>query len=173
MMKFIVVLLSVGVLFSLSACDDKPPKKKRTVQPRVVTKKTSIPAVEVAEEVESSKQPVFRYVSNERRDPFTSLMVVREPIQGDDEPKTPLQKFGVKELRLTAIVSGKGQTRAMVIAPDKKAYILTVGIKVGRNQGYVKEITADEVVVEEQFRDFSGGVRTEVKRITLSRGEGK
>lgn len=173
MMKFIVVLLSVGVLFSLTACDDKPQKKKRTVQPRAVINKTSVPVVDVVEVVDSSKSPAFRYVSNDRRDPFTSLMVVREPLQRDDEPKTPLQKFGVKELRLTAIVSGKGQTRAMVIAPDKKAYILTVGIKVGRNQGYVKEITADEVVVEEQFRDFSGGVRTEVKRITLSRGEGK
>jgi type IV pilus assembly protein PilP len=173
MMKFIVVLLSVGVLFSLTACDDTPPKKKRTVQPRAVTKKTSVPVLDNAEVEESSKQPVFRYVTNDRRDPFTSLMVVREPLQTDAEPKTPLQKFGVKELRLTAIVSGMGQTRAMVIAPDKKAYILTVGIKVGRNQGYVKEITTDEVVVEEQFRDFSGGVRTEVKRITLSRGEGK
>lgn len=172
MMKFIVVLLSVGALFSLAACDDTPPPQKRTVQPRAVTKKTSVPVV-VAEVVESSKQDAFRYVYNDRRDPFTSLMVVREPLKDDFEPKTPLQSFGVKELRLTAIVSGKGQTRAMIIAPDNKAYILTLGVKVGRNQGYVKEITADEVVVEEQFRDFSGGVRTEIKKITLPHRDGE
>lgn len=169
MMNFVVVLLSVVLMLSLTACDDEP-KKKKTAPPRVVSVAKSVPAEEVVQKV---KQPPFRYVLGDRRDPFTSLMIVREPLQEDDEPKTPLQNFGVKELKLTAIVSGKGQTRAMIIAPDKKAYILTVGVKVGRNQGYVKEITADDVVVEEQFRDFSGDVRTEIKKITLPHREGE
>lgn len=173
MMKIIVVLISVGALFNLAACDEAPKKKKRTPQPRVVAKKTVAPAPSVADETIKGNEPVFRYSTNGRRDPFTSLLEVREPLQNDVEPLTPLQKFGVKELRLTAIISGKGKTRAMIVAPDKKAYVLTVGTKVGRNQGYVKEITVDEVVVEERFRDFSGGVRTEIKKITLSHGEEK
>lgn len=169
MMKLAVVLISSILMFGLAACDGEP-KKIKTAPPRIVPVAKSVPVEEVVvkEQVET-----FRYVLADRRDPFTSLMVVREPLQDEDEPKTPLQNFGVKELRLTAIISGKGKTRAMIIAPDKKAYILTVGIKVGRNQGYVKDITADEVVVEEQFRDFSGGVRTEIKKITLSHGEGE
>lgn len=170
-MNIVVVLFSVVVMFNLAACDAKPKKKKKkAVPPRVVAVAKSVPDEVVVQE---KKQPTFRYVLVDRRDPFTSLMIVREPLMNDEEPKTPLQSFGVKEMRLTAIVSGKGQTRAMIIAPDKKAYILTVGVKVGRNHGYVKEITADEVVVEEQFRDFSGGVRTEIKRITLPHGEGE
>lgn len=172
MMKFIVVLLSVGALFSLTACDDAS-EKKSTPKPRVVVKKTSAPIVSEVEAAVEEQKSIYRYVTTGRKDPFTSLLAVREPLQDDLEPLTPLQRFGVKELILTAVVSGKGQARAMVMAPDKKAYVLTVGIRVGRNQGYVKEITVDGVVVEESFRDFSGDVRTELKKITLPNREGE
>lgn len=170
MMKLILLLLlSLGLMFSITACDDKPQKRTKVVRPRVVTKKVATPVVK--KKVVKVKLPQFRYIASDRRDPFVSLMVVRAPLQDNNEPLTPLQKFGVKELRLNAIVIGKGEPRAMVVAPDQKAYILTVGIKVGRNQGFVKTITKDEVVVEESFRDFSGGVRTEVKKITLPHRE--
>lgn len=173
MIKVLMVLISVSGLFCLFACDDGAPKKKKAPTVRVVAKKVIAPTTSKMVVPEVVEKPMFRYKTNGRRDPFTSLFAVREPLQSEAEPMTPLQKFGVKELRLTAIVSGKGETRAMVIAPDKKAYVLTVGIKVGRNQGYVKMITVDEVVVEERFRDFSGGIRTEVKKITLPHGERK
>lgn len=172
-MKFFLVLICVGALFNITACEDAPKKKKKVPKVRAVAKQSVVPAVSEVKVVTKEDKPVFRYVVNNRRDPFTSLFAVREPLKNDVEPLTPLQKFGVKELRLTAIVAGKGQTRAMIIAPDKKAYVLVVGIKVGRNQGYVKEITVDEVVVEERFRDFSGDIRTEIKKITLPHGEGK
>lgn len=171
MMRLVLLLLSLGLLFSIAACDDNPQKKTKVVRPRVVAKKIIAPVVK--KEVAKTELPKFRYVVRDRRDPFVSLVVVREPVQDNDEPLTPLQTFGVKELRLNAIVIGKGEPRAMVVAPDKKAYTLSVGIKVGRNQGVVKNITKDEVVVEEVFRDFSGGVRTEVKKITLPHGEGE
>lgn len=170
-MRLVLLLLSLGLLFSLAACDDKPQKRTKVVRPRVVAKKVVAPVVK--KEVVKEELPQFRYIVSDRRDPFVSLLAMREPLQDNTEPLTPLQTFGVKELRLSAIVVGKGEPRAMVVAPDKKAYILTVGIKLGRNQGFVKNITKDEVVVEESFRDFSGGVRTELKKITLPHGEGK
>ncbi|MCA1797673.1 MAG: pilus assembly protein PilP [Geobacteraceae bacterium] len=89
------------------------------------------------------------------------------------KPLTPLQKFGLKEIRLMAIVVGKGEPRAMVVAPDKKAYTLTRGVKIGRNKGVVQEITPEEIIVEERFRDFAGTMRTEIKRMTLPQGEGE
>lgn len=126
--------------------------------------------------VEDEKKPVkpeFTYVAESRRDPFTSLLAIKEPVAEEAEPLTPLQKFGLKEIRLIAIVIGKGEPRAMVVAPDKKAYTLTRGVKIGRNKGVVQEITPEEIIVEERFRDFAGTTRTEIKRMTLPQGEGE
>jgi type IV pilus assembly protein PilP len=61
----------------------------------------------------------------------------------------------------------------LVVAPDKKAYLLNIGVKLGRNHGVVTDITNDEVIVEESFRDFSGGLRTEIQKITLPNREGE
>jgi len=169
MMRILLFLLSVGLVVALSGCDDKPPKKVKVVKPRAVVKK----AVEKSQPVEEVAAPEFVYVASGRRDPFTSLLKIRKPLSEDGIPETPLQKFGLKELRLSAIVIGKGEPRAMVVAPDKKAYTLTVGVKVGRNQGVVTEITTDEIIVEERFRDFSGGLKTEIEKITLPNREGE
>ncbi|MDY0189327.1 MAG: pilus assembly protein PilP [Desulfuromonas sp.] len=169
MMRIIILLLSFGLVFSLSACDEKQPNNTKVVKPRAVVKKP----VEAEKKETVVVAPKFVYVAGERRDPFTSLLEVRNPLQEDSEPQTPLQQFGLKELRLSAIVVGKGEPRALVVAPDKKAYLLNVGVKIGRNHGVVTDITEDVVIVEERFRDFSGGLRTEIQKITLPNREGE
>lgn len=170
MMRLILFLLSLGLIVGLSACDDKPQHKKKVVRPHVVVKK---PVTAVKKEVVKTTKAQFRYVVEDRRDPFTSLLIVRNPLEDTAEPETPLQKFGLKEVRLVAIVIGKGEPRAMVKAPDNKAYMLSVGVKIGRNHGVVTGITNEEVVVEERYRDFSGSLRTEMQKITLPTREGK
>jgi type IV pilus assembly protein PilP len=169
MMRLLLLLLSLGLVICLSACDEKPQKRKKVVRPHVVTKKpvAAVPQPSV------SAPPVFRYIVGERRDPFTSLLAERKPLQEAGEPETPLQQFGLNELRLSAIVIGKGEPRAMLVAPNNKAYIISAGVKIGRNQGVVTQITQDEVVVQERFEDFSGALKTEIKKITLPSREGE
>lgn len=169
MMKILLLLLGVGLLVGLSACDDKPQKKTRVVRPHAVVKK----AVKKVKKEAAIQKPKFVYAAGDRRDPFVSLLKIRKPLQSDSEIETPLQKFGLKEVRLTAIIVGKGEPRAMIIAPDKKAYILRAGVKIGRNHGVIKKITNNAVVVEEVYKDFSGSVRTEIKKITLPNSKGE
>lgn len=110
-----------------------------------------------------------------RRDPFDSPLQMRKPkaAEKEGEPLTPLQTFGVNELRLLGAITGKGQPTAMVLAPDNKAYILHPGTKVGRHRGQVTAIYADRVVVEEKYVDFAGNERTETKTIAISQEEGE
>ena len=119
----------------------------------IKTKEIETPQKEIVEEK-------YQYVAEGRRDPFASLLKIREPLNDETEPETPLQRFGLKELQLIAIVLGQNEPRAMVVAPDKKAYTLISGVKVGRNRGHVVEVTENKVVVEERYRDFSGTLRT-------------
>jgi type IV pilus assembly protein PilP len=157
-------------------CSDEKPQQLKPVQTRssAPPERPEPDDIELDVEIEQeSDVPTFIYVQEGRRDPFTSLLVIKEPVDDEAEPLTPLQKFGLKEIRLMAIVIGKGEPRAMVVAPDKKAYTLTRGIKIGRNKGVVQEITPEEIIVEERFRDFAGTTRTEIKRMTLPQGEGE
>jgi type IV pilus assembly protein PilP len=170
MVRALLISLGLGFAFFLTACSEEPVQKAQVVRPRPVAKKAiKKEAVSKPKEVE----PPFHYIAEDRRDPFTSLVEIREPLQEEQEPETPLQTFGLKELKLIAVVIGKGEPRAMVIAPDNKAYILTAGVKVGRNRGVVRQILNEEIIVEEQYRDFSGGLRTEIRKIALTRGGGE
>lgn len=170
MTKILAFSLSLFVLFGVVGCDEKEPLKVAKKTTKVVAKNKTPEIVTKKEVVEKED---FQYRADGRRDPFVSLLEIREPIEEDVEPETPLQTFGLKELKLIAIVIGQGEPRAMVVAPDKKAYTLSSGVKVGRNQGVVQRVTENEVVVEEHFRDFSGGLKTEIKKITLPLGEGE
>jgi type IV pilus assembly protein PilP len=172
MIRFLVLALTVVLVWGVAGCDsEKAPKKVKKVAPKAIPKKA--PAVDDLPEDRELPVNDYRYIIDGRRDPFASLLKIREPLNDDAEPETPLQRYGLKELKLIATVLGQQEPRAMIVAPDKKAYTLTVGVKVGRNRGKVVEITVDKVVVEERFVDFSGALRTELKEIALPQGEGE
>lgn len=171
MNRLILLMGTLGLIVVLGGCgDDVPQTKPRAVRSRVAVKKKVVAKKVV---VKKKKELPFVYQVENRRDPFMSLLQIRKPLADEAEPLTPLEKFGLKELKLCAVILGKGQPRAMVEAPDKKAYILTVGVKVGRNHGVVTQITTDGVTVEERFRDFAGKSRTETKVMTLPDGKGE
>ena len=178
MRSFVVYFLVFLMAGLIQGCSEDKPKKLKPVQtrrsapkqkPEPEAEKKAQPSAPAAKETENA----FVYITEGRRDPFASLLVIKEPVEDDKEPLTPLQTFGLKEIRVIAIVIGKGEPRAMVIAPDKKAYTLTSGVKIGRNKGVVQQITPYEIIVEERFRDFAGTTRTEIKRMTLPQGEGE
>ena len=60
----------------------------------------------------------------------------------------------------------------MVIAPDGKSYILSEGVKIGKNSGVVITITSESVLVEEKYFDFSGNVIENIQEITVPKREG-
>ncbi len=171
-MRLLTLVLAFALAFSLTGCgDEKTTQKVKKVTPKIAAKKNKAKDEKKPQEKKNVK--IYKYNAKGRRDPFASLLKIREPLNDDAEPETPLQRFGLKELQLIAIVLGRNEPRAMVVAPDKKAYTLVAGVKVGRNRGHVVEITENEVVVEERYRDFSGTLRTELKEITLPQREGE
>jgi len=175
--RYVSFLLVLLMPWLVCGCSDDKPQQLKPVQARS-SAPPERPAPDADKDItpEVEQEPeksVFIYVEKGRRDPFTSLLTLKEAVEDEAEPLTPLQKFGLKEIRLMAIVIGKGEPRAMVVAPDKKAYTLTRGVKIGRNKGVVQEITPEEIIVEERFRDFAGTTRTEIKRMTLPQGEGE
>lgn len=159
-----MILLLAGCTEEKPRPVSSPPKKVKVSPPNPV--ETSA----LAEEVLEPEPPVYRY-DPDGRDPFESLLTIKKPV-APEGMLTPLQKFDIGQLRLIGVIIGKGDPRAMVVAPDGKSYILKKGVKVGKNDGTVIELNQDVVRVQERYVDFSGEIRTVIQEIMLPKREG-
>jgi type IV pilus assembly protein PilP len=166
-----LIIISASVLVLVVACSEEPIQPPQPIVPQVAATQKVDPAVEVKLE---EAPPKYIYEVTGRRDPFAPLLVVsQQPVPiASTEPQTPLESYDIAQLRLVAIIIGKGPSSAMVMAPDGKGYILKKGIRVGKNRGLVIGIRSDTVLVEEQFIDFSGEIKKSTQEIQLPKREG-
>jgi type IV pilus assembly protein PilP len=108
--------------------------------------------VQVARAVEPPSGDV-PYDPTGRRDPF------RPPSAGTaqtGEPRTPLQRYEIGQLKLVAIIYETRDPRAVVEDDQKLGYIVKVGTPIGPNGGVVRSIERGRVVVVEQAADYYG-----------------
>lgn len=164
-------ILVIIMLFTVSGCDESTNSQAPTRAKKTVKKKKAA----VVTSTEENKQVTVAYVYNPvgRRDPFENpLRAIVEIAPETGVPLTPLQKFDLGQLRLIGVIIGKGNPRGMVIAPDGKSFILSIGTKVGKNDGSVVDITTDAILIKEKYYDFTGEIKTSIKEIILPKRGG-
>jgi type IV pilus assembly protein PilP len=138
--------------------------------PPAKVEKTEPPSPTKEEEAEKPPEPSpTPYDPAGRREPFKSLIVEEIPsvekvilTPEPDEILSPLQEFGLEELKLTGIIIGGLGDYARVKAPDGKSYTINVGTLMGKHEGKVISITDNIVLVKETFR-YEGGDVEEVE----------
>jgi type IV pilus assembly protein PilP len=168
---YVYLICGVFIFVGLVGCSEE---SATTAKPQT-TKVSKPPAKQVPAPVvkeDEEKEPEFVYVTDGRRDPFVPLSRIRRPMEPSDEPATPLQSYDLSQFRLAGVIVGKGASKAMVIAPDGKSYILSEGIKIGKNNGVVITIDSQSVVIEEKYYDFSGNVIENIQEIAVPKREG-
>lgn len=115
-----------------------------------------------------------RYSPAGKRDPFRSLASQPKVSERPPEELSPLERYQLGQLKLVAIVWGIKEPRAMVevTEADKivRGYTLTVGTRVGPNQGIVRAIRPDVVVIEGSYVDYYGARKKSECRMKLSTG---
>ena len=161
----IVLAVSLFFVFGFSGCEKEEPA------PAPVVKKTmpkeAAKAAEAAQPVAvtvAKPSPVSFYNPAGKRDPFVTFLKVREKVAGPAIGSLPpLQRYELGEFRLVGIIWGLKSPRALVEDSGGKGYAVTVGTKIGRSGGVVTRITEKEMVVREEFRDYTG---SKVKRDT-------
>jgi type IV pilus assembly protein PilP len=97
-----------------------------------------------------------------RRDPF------RRPGSGtvqSGEPRTPLQRYEIGQLRLVAIIYETRDPRAVVEDDQGLGYIVKIGTAIGPNGGIVRTIERGRVVITEDAVDYYGERR--VNEVTM------
>jgi Tfp pilus assembly protein PilP len=101
-------------------------------------------------------------LSEANRDPFRpmTLRAKVDPSTRKRENLSPLERFELSQLKLVGIVWDVKTPRAMVEDSGGLGYVIKIGTPIGSNDGKVKAIHRNEVVVEEFYSDDYGVRKT-------------
>jgi|GEM_PF-1031309 len=98
------------------------------------------------------------------RDPFSPPEIKKQADRGNE-----LVRYDLFEMKLVAIMTGLGASKAMVVLPSGNTHIVQKGDRLGKNTGYIVNIKTDEVVIVESFKDFRGRVKKNYESLTLEK----
>jgi Tfp pilus assembly protein PilP len=91
-----------------------------------------------------------------RRDPFRSPSMPKKATAPVRENLSPLEQKDLGQLKVVGIVWDIKEPRAMIEDTAGLGYTVKVGTAIGRNDGRVKVIQQNHVIVEEIYEDAYG-----------------
>jgi type IV pilus assembly protein PilP len=172
------ILLLLGVFLVTVGCGggEAPKPTKVPIPPTTPKPVAKVPAKEVPRpdaqvRVEPPLATSYAYNPQGKPNPFQPLVVekpsgpppkkkVEQAAKKEKEvPGTPLERLELAALKLVAVVWNIPHPRAMVEDSTGKGYILSLGTRVGKNQGQVTQITSAGVVITEKVEGADGKLR--------------
>lgn len=165
--------LAASLLIGLGGCDlveDLMPSDGAADTPE-----TSAPAPKAKAKAKKAKTPLeiaieaqADYIYNPigKRDPFRSFLSFGRT-SDDDTPRTPLQKYEIDQYSLVGIVWGVDRPRALVQDPSGVGHVMEIGTYIGKNWGKVTQISANQVVVTEEYQTIDGELVVNPINLTL------
>jgi type IV pilus assembly protein PilP len=155
----------VAIAWALLGCgSDSAPKPKPQQQATVA------PDLGEVEEVEVEEVEEYRYDPAGKPDPFRSFVKLQDEL--GDGLTTPLERFDLTQLEVTAIIWGADRARALIRDPAGKGYIVSSGTPIGKNKGRVISIQDNVVVVKETYVDFRDRATTKEVELRLYENQG-
>lgn len=104
-----------------------------------------------------------------KRDPFRPMTLRSKAVSGPRENLSPLERYELGQLKVTGIVWDVKEPTAMIEDSAGLGYIVKVGTPIGVNEGRIKAIDPNEVVVAEFYRDVYGNKKKRDVSLKLSR----
>jgi type IV pilus assembly protein PilP len=90
------------------------------------------------------------------RDPFRPMTLRTKVNTRARENLSPLERYELGQLKIVGIIWDIKEPRAMIEDTAGLGYVVKVGTPIGNNEGTVKAIHRDQIVVEEFSLDFYG-----------------
>jgi type IV pilus assembly protein PilP len=98
----------------------------------------------------------YAYRPEGRRDPFLAIVQDANKAVEVNLNVPPLQRVNLSEITLIGILWGGFGYIGMVQTPDGRGYAVREGTNVGSNEGVVRLITAEGLIVKEPYVDVVG-----------------
>lgn len=167
-MLYFLLSLSTAFLFFMTACGEGSsplPLPQKRKSPAVVKKVEPVKVAE-KEELEKKEETEYTYNPAGKPDPFKPFIQITSAKEYSmNVPLTPLQKYEISQLKLVAIIIAPEGNVALVEDSLGKGYFLKKGTRIGRNDGKVKKILKDKVMIEEVYGDIFG--KEKINEISL------
>ena len=111
------------------------------------------PATSWEFEIAPLLQP-FNYDGKGRRDPFHPYQDIEELEEAGNSleeigPVLPLARWDIDRIQLIGLIWNAKNPKAIFRTPGNEKFTLGKGERIGRNNGYIRVIREDEVVVVE------------------------
>jgi len=125
-----------------------------------------------AKEPEKKEEDCYTYNPAGKPDPFRSFIQLT-PLRSSSRktPLTPLERYEITQLKLVAVISARDGNVGLVEDSAGKGYFLKKGTWIGKNEGRVKTILKDRVIIEEVFQDILGQTKTSEISLLLHQPE--
>jgi Tfp pilus assembly protein PilP len=171
---FFILLLFVFLLSATSCTPTEKPSEKPVKKLHTKKKVKKKPAQKAEDQnlgqIAASKE--YSYDATGKPDPFVPLIAEITPIkhtapQQRSKPLTPLQKYDLNELNLVAIIALSNKSSALLEDSAGYGYIITEGMLVGKNDGIVKKITKNGLIVEEKLYNANGDLESKISTLTI------
>ena len=101
-----------------------------------------------------------------KRDPFRPFDLTPKSAI-DDGTKTPLERYSIGQLRLTAVLDGFEEPKAIIENQAGKGFTAKKGTLIGPNGGEIVEILPGKILILETTVDFTGQKKTNTIEMTL------
>jgi type IV pilus assembly protein PilP len=119
-------------------------------------------------EQKSDPQSPGNFSNAGKRDPFRPFTLSTRTNSRPRESLSPLERYDLGQLRLVGIVWHVKEPTAMIEDSVGLGYIVKVGTPIGANEGKVKAIKPNEIVIEETHVDLYGAKKKREVNIKLS-----
>jgi type IV pilus assembly protein PilP len=97
-----------------------------------------------------------RYAPAGRRNPFRPAGLPAKNRRVSRENLSPLERYELGQLKLVGVVWDAQEPKAMVEDGAGLGYVVKVGTAIGSNDGKIKAINKNEIVIKETVVDFYG-----------------
>jgi len=132
-----------------------PTDVPKEAPPTSLASPTVAPTENATDGVQAGSPMSLGYDPAGRRDPFSPVLSQLAPGQADPT-LPPLQRVGLTDMNLIAIIWGAYGYTAMVQTPDGNGYTVRKGTRVGPNSGVVSAVSEKGIIVQERFTDVYG-----------------
>ncbi len=152
MSRALIGTLCATLAVALLACTEEEPSGPAAPSPSVAREKAQ------AAVIEEQAMGQYSYTPVGKRDPFYSyLSDVEATAQSSRQRRLEAtEMYELDQYRLTGLVTGTSQPRAIVEDPEGKGHRIEIGNRIGKRGGVVTRITGEGLVVTEEILTPAG-----------------
>jgi type IV pilus assembly protein PilP len=163
--------LLMGMVLAVPGCSAKKNEPSRNV---ASASKGVKPQLQKMSSLGSTDSFKGNYDFTAKKDPFRSYGVATKAkfsVPQTVENLLPIQKYEVNQFKVLGIVTGLTESRALVLDPSGKSFVIREGSLIGPHNGRVRSLKQNAIEIVELDRDEHGKIRSKGVKLTLPRKE--